>query len=292
MVLREPPPDWSTRRSLKDMWRQLRLPAPLALLAVGRATDVAELYPHSDIDVLVLLPGFGFRRPPRPKIEEARRTSVGTRGSSSPPQRCATVRPSVVEEAGQGRDRDDEPGSRRDCARRKKPRFFSGPLRSRHGKGNCLDAQVFFFKAKRLGSRNNAHTKFQEQPLQASRPKPQGSTRRPARPARVIPVDQPRPCRLGNSWAELAQARALITSEGSAPGRTRPSPGFSQKTCGVAACTNTGGGAARDRAAWFDYQERPGSGGSAYSPTAHPARPGEQLMQGVFPRRRKAVTPR
>src|SRR5467141_1008386 len=184
-------------RVLKDMWRQIRLPAPLALLAVG-GYGRGELYPHSDIDVLVLLQDSASAGPAA-KIEElvGRVWDTGLELAHS----VRTVAECVEEAA-------------------KDVTVMTSLLEARLLAGNrglfarferarkeCLDAQVFF-KAKRL-EQEQRHTKFQDSPysLEPNLKEAPGGLR----DLQVI-LWITQACGLGNSWAELAQ-RGLITPE-------------------------------------------------------------------------------
>ena len=184
-------------RLLKDMWRRLKMPAPLALLAVG-GYGRGELYPHSDVDVLVLLPEHSSPEFSK-KVEEliGRLWDAGLELGHSvrtvaecveEATKDVTVRTSLLE-----------------------ARLLAGNRGlfgrfERAARGN-LDSRAFF-KAKRL-EQEQRHTKFQDSPysLEPNLKEAPGGLR----DLQVV-LWIGRASGLGNSWTELAK-RGLITMQ-------------------------------------------------------------------------------
>jgi [protein-PII] uridylyltransferase len=252
-------------RVLKEMWRRLRLPASLALLAVG-GYGRGELYPHSDIDVLVLL-----QEPPSAKlaltIEElvGRLWDTGLELSHS----VRTVA-QCVEEA------------------TKDVTVMTSLLEARLLTGNrglferfararreSLDRQIFF-KAKRL-EQEQRHTKFHDSPynLEPNLKEAPGGLR----DLQLI-LWISRACNLGNSWRELAR-RGLITLE-----EARQAHRHHKLLQNLRVRLHYAAARREDRLL-YDYQENLARE-LGYSATSH-RRAGEQLMQVYF-RTAKAVT--
>ena len=252
-------------RVLKEMWRQLRLPAPLALLAVG-GYGRGELYPHSDIDVLVLLQdpaSAGLASQIEKLVGRLWDTGLELAHSVRTVAEC-------VEEA------------------RKDVTVMTSLLEARQVAGNrglfarfdrarreCLDAEVFF-KAKRL-EQEQRHTKFQDSPysLEPNLKEAPGGLR----DLQVI-LWISQACGLGNSWTELAR-RALVTSE-----EARQVQRHHRFLQNLRVRLHYAAARREDRLL-FDYQESLARE-LGYSPNAH-RRAGEQLMQSYF-RTAKAVT--
>jgi [protein-PII] uridylyltransferase len=252
-------------RTLKDVWRQLRLPASIALLAVG-GYGRGELYPHSDIDVLVLL-----KDPASPelaaKIEElvGRLWDMGLELGHSvrTVAECAeeaakdvTVMTSLLESRLLAGSR--ELFSRFDRARTE-----------------CIDPRAFF-KAKQF-EQAQRHTKFQDSPysLEPNLKEAPGGLR----DLQVV-LWIGRACGLGNSWPQLAR-RGLITAE-----EARQAHRHHRLLQNLRVRLHYAAGRREDRLL-FDYQESLARD-LGYAAAAH-RRAGEQLMQAYF-RTAKAVT--
>ena len=252
-------------RTLKDVWRQLRLPASLALLAVG-GYGRGELYPYSDIDVLILL-----KAPASPdlaaKIEElvGRLWDMGLELGHSvrTVTECAeeaakdvTVMTSLLE----GRL---IAGSRE---------LFARFDRARTG---CIEPRAFF-KAKQF-EQAQRHTKFQDSPysLEPNLKEAPGGLR----DLQVV-LWIARACGLGKSWQQLAR-RGLITAE-----EARQAQRHHRLLQDLRVRLHYAAGRREDRLL-FDYQESLARG-LGYRAASH-RRAGEQLMQAYF-RTAKAVT--
>jgi len=252
-------------RVLKDAWRHLQLPASAALLAVG-GYGRGELYPHSDVDVLVLL-----EEPPAAelaaKIEElvGRLWDTGLELSHSvrtvaecveEAVKDVTVMTSLLE-----------------------ARLLAGNrslfARFESARGECLDTRAFF-EAKRL-EQAQRHTKFQDSPysLEPNLKEAPGGLR----DLQVIHWISCA-CGFGNSWTELA-GRGFITEE-----EARRAHRHQRLLQNLRVRLHYAAGRREDRLL-FDYQESLARE-LGYSATAH-RRAGEHLMQAYF-RAAKAVT--
>ena len=252
-------------RVLKEMWRRLRLPASVALLAVG-GYGRGELYPHSDIDVLVLL-----QEPPSANltstIEElvGRLWDTGLELSHS----VRTVAQCVEEATKDVTVMTSLLEARLLTGNR---RLFERFARARR---ESLDRQIFF-KAKRL-EQEQRHTKFQDSPynLEPNLKEAPGGLR----DLQLI-LWISRACNLGNSWRELAR-RGLITLE-----EARQAHRHHKLLQNLRVRLHYAAARREDRLL-YDYQENLARE-LGYSATSH-RRAGEQLMQVYF-RTAKAVT--
>jgi [protein-PII] uridylyltransferase len=252
-------------RTLKEVWRQLRLPASLALLAVG-GYGRGELYPHSDVDVLILLKDSATPDLAR-KIEElvGRLWDMGLELGHSvrtvaecteEAAKDVTVMTSLLE----GRLL---AGSRELFARFDRART------------ECIDPRAFF-KAKQF-EQAQRHTKFQDSPysLEPNLKEAPGGLR----DLQVV-LWMGRACGLGKSWLQLAR-RGLITAE-----EARQAHRHHRLLQNLRVRLHYAAGRREDRLL-FDYQESLARD-MGYSATDH-RRAGEQLMQAYF-RAAKAVT--
>ncbi len=252
-------------RVLKDMWRRLQMPASVALLAVG-GYGRGELFPHSDVDILVLLadsPSAGLAA----KIEElvGRLWDAGLELGHS----VRTV-PECVDEA--AKDVTVMTSLLEARLLVGKRSLFAGFDRARR---ECLDRQAFF-KAKRL-EQEQRHTKFQDSPysLEPNLKEAPGGLR----DLQVI-LWIGRACGLGDSWTQLAR-RGLITPEEARQAHRH------HKFLQELRVRLHYAAARREDRLLFDYQESLARD-LGYAATAH-RRAGEHLMQAYF-RTAKAVT--
>ncbi len=185
-------------RTLTDLWKHAEMPAGAVLLAVG-GYGRAELYPHSDVDVLVLLPGQDPLACPELRARvEALITAcwdIGLEIGSSvrtldeclaESQRDVTVRTALLE-------------SRRVCGARRLFEDFTQAHR------RDVDAKAFL-RAKTLEMRQR-HVKYEGTPYSLEpncKESPGG-----LRDLQVV-IWVARAAGLGRTWAELA-ANGLIT---------------------------------------------------------------------------------
>ncbi len=245
-------------RTLREMWNAIGLPRSVALLAVG-GYGRGELFPHSDVDLLVLLPDApepGLT----PKVEDliGRLWDVGLEVGHSvrtlaqcdeESAKDITVRTTLLE-------------ARLLAGSRTLYRRFLGHVQSR------FDPQAFF-SAKRL-EQEQRHAKFQDAAysLEPNLKEAPGGLRDLQTILWIA-----RPCDLGCTWTELA-ARGFVTAQ-----EARQLARHQGLLRELRIRLHYAAGRREDRLL-FDYQERIARE-LGYAPTAH-RRASELLMQRYY----------
>jgi [protein-PII] uridylyltransferase len=252
-------------RLLRDLWTQIGMPAAFALVAVG-GYGRGELFPHSDVDILVLLPA-----EPSPddaaKVEEF--IGVLWDAGLETGHSVRTV-PDCVEEAA------------KDITVRTsmlEARRLAGSAALFREFGDATRAALLtpaFFKAKRL-EQEQRHTKYADSPysLEPNVKEAPGGLR----DLQVI-LWISRAAELGRDWKELGQ-RGLIT-----PAEARQARRDQKFLQQLRVHLHYATGRREDRLL-FDYQDSVARS-MGFAPTAH-RRASEHLMQRYF-RTAKAVT--
>jgi [protein-PII] uridylyltransferase len=246
-------------------WRALGMPAGVALLAVG-GYGRGDLFPHSDVDILILLPSTpDAALTAKLEMLIGRLWDVGLELSHSvrtieqcleEADRDVTVRTALLE-------------SRRVLGSRT---LFQEFHRRTH---EHYDRQAFF-EAKRL-EQEQRHAKYHDSPYSLEpnvKESPGG-----LRDLQVIRWIS-RVCDLGRDWADLA-SRGLITSS-----EARQAARHERFLQRVRICLHYAAGRREDRLL-FDYQDRIARE-LGYRPSAA-RRPSELLMQDYY-RTAKAIT--
>ena len=183
-------------RTLKSLWSEAALPASLALAAVG-GYGRGELFPHSDVDLLVLLPS-----EPEAELRSKLEALIGSLWDAGlePGHGVRTVGECVSESAKDITVQTSLLEARWLAGSRSLFAAFTRAM------GEQLDAQVFF-QSKRL-EQEQRHGKYQESPynLEPNLKEAPGGLR----DLQAI-VWISRSAGLGENWMDLA-ARGLITA--------------------------------------------------------------------------------
>ena len=182
----------SSIASSRGVWREAAMPAGVGALAVG-GYGRGQLFPHSDVDVLILLPA------KRPTPSRHHRTVLRAHSGTSASELGHAVRTVDAVRIGDEQRRHDPDQPPRDIASLDGSRPLTGS--SARMFAETLDVRAFY--AAETLEQQQRHQKVNDAAynLEPNVKESPGGIARPADSA----VDQRAPPALGSTWAELAR---------------------------------------------------------------------------------------